>query len=82
MERYDDDRKRLSELAKTPVLLMWAPEDNVFLIEYANRLKQLLPHPERPILFDRAGHFLQDDRGSDIVAAMIPFLERALKGLR
>jgi pimeloyl-ACP methyl ester carboxylesterase len=73
---------RLGELAKTPILLMWAPEDNVFPIEYANHLKQLLPHAEGPILFDRAGHFLQDDRGSDIVSAMIPFLKRALRGER
>jgi|SRR5271156_2750336 len=73
-------QRRLGELAKVPVLLIWAPEDNVFPIEYANRLKELLPHAEGPILFDRAGHFLQDDRGSDIARAMIAFLQGALKG--
>lgn len=73
-------QNRLGELSKTPVLLIWAPEDNVFPIEYANRLKELLPHAEGPILFDRAGHFLQDDRGSEIAAALLPFLELALKG--
>lgn len=69
-------QQRLPQLAKTPTLLMWAPEDAVFPIEYANRLKQLLPHAEGPVLFDRASHFLQDDRGPEIVAAMIPFLKR------
>jgi len=73
-------QRRLGELAKVPVLLIWAPEDNVFPIEYANRLKELLPHAEGPILFDRAGHFLHDDRGSDIARAMIAFLQGALKG--
>jgi len=71
-------QRRLPELGKVPTLLLWAPEDNVFPIEYANRLKELLPHAEGPILFDRAAHFLQDDRGADLVAAMIPFLNRAV----
>ena len=70
---------RLHELAQVPTLLVWAPEDNVFPIEYANRLKELLPHAEGPILFDRTGHFLQEDRGSDIGKAIIPFLQRTLK---
>ena len=72
-------QRRLPELAGVPTLLLWAPEDNVFTIDYANRLKELIPHAEGPILFDRAAHFLQDDRGPDLVAAIIPFLRRALE---
>ena len=71
-------QRRLPELAKTPILLLWAPGDAVFPIEYANRLKQLLPHAEGPILFDRASHFLQDDRGPYLVAAIITFLNRTV----
>ena len=70
-------QRRLPELHDVPTLLVWAPEDNVFPIEYANRLKELLPRAEGPLLFDRAGHFLQDDRGPEIVAASIPFLQRS-----
>ena len=70
-------QRRLPELARTPTLLLWAPEDAVFPIEYANRLKELMPHAEGPILFERASHFLQDDRGPDLVAAIIPFLNSA-----
>lgn len=70
--------RRLGDLARTPTLLLWAPEDNVFPIEYANRMKQLLPHAEGPVLFDRAAHFLQDDRGPDLAAAIIPFLNRTV----
>ncbi len=73
-------QRRLGELASVPTLLMWAPEDNVFPIEYCNRMKELIPHAEGPILFDRAAHFLQDDRGPDIVAAIIPFLARVAGG--
>lgn len=72
-------QRRLPEVAKVPTLLLWAPEDNVFTIQYANRLKELLPHAEGPILFDRAAHFLQDDRGPDLVAAIVPFLKRTLE---
>jgi len=71
-------QRRLPELAKVPTLLLWAPEDNVFPIDYVDRLKQLLPHAEGPILFDRAAHFLQDDRGRDLVAAIVPFLNRTV----
>jgi pimeloyl-ACP methyl ester carboxylesterase len=69
---------RLPELKDIATLLMWAPEDAVFPIEYAHRMKELLPHAEGPILFDRASHFLQDDRGPDLVASIIPFLDRAV----
>jgi pimeloyl-ACP methyl ester carboxylesterase len=68
--------RRLPELAHTPVLLLWAPEDEVFPIETANRMKELLPHAEGPVLFDRARHFLQDDRGPDLAAAIVEFLKR------
>jgi len=71
--------RRLPELAKIPILLLWAPEDNVFPIEYAHRLKELLPHAEGPILFDKAAHFLQDDRGPDLARATVEFLQRTLE---
>jgi len=66
--------RRLPELASTPVLLPWAPGDEVFPIEFAHRLKELLPQARGPIEFDRARHFLQDDRGPDLAAAMVGFL--------
>jgi pimeloyl-ACP methyl ester carboxylesterase len=71
-------QQRLPELAHVPIQLLWAPEDEVFPIETCNRLKQLLPHAEGPILFERARHFLQDDRGPDIAAAICNFLRRVL----
>ena len=71
-------QSRLGELAETPIQLVWAPEDPVFPIEYCQRLQELLPHAEEPVLFDRASHFLQDDRGPDIVTTIISFLDRVL----
>ena len=70
--------RRLPELAGTPALLLWAPEDEVFPLEFAQRLKELLPHAEGPIAFDRARHFLQDDRGSDLARATVEFLDRTV----
>lgn len=70
--------RRLPELHGVPTQLLWAIEDNVFTLEYAERLKQLLPHAEGPILFDRAAHFIQDDRGPEVVAAIVPFLDRTV----
>jgi len=68
--------RRLPELASKPTLLLWAPADEVFTIAFGNRLKELLPHAEGPITFDRARHFLQDDRGPDLAAAIVEFLNR------
>ena len=70
--------RRLPELAGTPVLLLWAPEDEVFPIETANRMKEVLPHAEGPVLFENARHFLQDDRGPDLAKAACEFLNRTL----
>ncbi len=65
---------RLSELASTPVLLLWAPGDEVFPIAFGHRLKEMLPHAQGPVEFDRARHFLQDDRGTDLAASVVEFL--------
>lgn len=71
--------RRLPELADVPALLVWAPADDVFPIEFATSLKELLPRAEGPILMDRARHFLQDDRGPDIAREIVGFLDRKLK---
>ncbi len=70
--------RRLPELINVPTILLWAPEDNVFPIEYANQLKELLPHAEGPITFDKAAHFLQDDRGPDIARVIVEFMNRTV----
>jgi pimeloyl-ACP methyl ester carboxylesterase len=69
-------QNRLPELVSTPVLLLWAPGDEVFGMEFAHRFKELIPHAEGPITFDRARHFLQDDRGADLAQAIVEFLGR------
>lgn len=71
--------RRLPELTQIPTLLLWAPADEVFPLEFGHRLKELLPHAEGPISFDRARHFLQDDRGPDLARAMVEFLNRTVK---
>jgi haloalkane dehalogenase len=71
--------KQLPRLAKTPILVIWGVDDPVFNVEYRDHMMKLLPHAEGPINFDNASHFLQDDRGPDIVKAIIPFLDRVVK---
>jgi pimeloyl-ACP methyl ester carboxylesterase len=70
---------RLHEFSETATLIVWGTDDPVFDVSYRDRLKQLFPHAEGPVNFDRASHFLQDDRGADIVGAMLPFLDRWVK---
>jgi haloalkane dehalogenase len=71
-------QSQLPRLAQTPIQLLWAPEDQVFPIEYARRLKALLPHAEDIKTFDKAAHFLQDDRGPDLAAEIADFLDRTV----
>jgi len=70
--------RRLPELADVPVQLIWAPEDEVFPLEFADRLKEFLPHAQGPAIFDNARHFLQDDRGRDIALEILRFLNDRL----
>jgi pimeloyl-ACP methyl ester carboxylesterase len=71
-------QSQLPRLADIPIQLIWAPEDQVFPIEYADRLKALLPHAEGPKTYDKAAHFLQDDRGPEIAADLVAFLDRTV----
>jgi len=70
--------RRLPELAGVPALLLYGTEDSVFNLPYAERLKELLPNAEGPHPFDRADHFMQDDRGPDIAKAIVEFLDRTV----
>jgi pimeloyl-ACP methyl ester carboxylesterase len=70
--------RRLPELRDVPAILFWGRQDSVFGESYANRLQELLPNAEGPIAFDHADHFMQDDRGAAIAAAIVEFLDRRL----
>jgi len=70
--------RRLPELATTPTLLLWGREDSVFGQRYADRLKELLPHAEGPLAVEGADHFMQDDRGPEIAAVLVSFLDRTV----
>ena len=53
-------------------------QDSVFGKPYADRLKELLPHAEGPLAIEGADHFMQDDRGPEIAAAIVDFLDRTV----
>jgi pimeloyl-ACP methyl ester carboxylesterase len=72
-------QSHLKDLARMPTLIMWGVDDPVFDTGYRDRLMQLLPHAEGPLNYDCASHFLQDDRGADLVKDFIPFLDRVVK---
>jgi len=65
------------------MLLLWGSQDEVFPVEqHGARMKQFFPHAEGPIVLDRCRHFMQDDQGPEIVAAMIEFFNRRLGARR
>ena len=69
---------QLPRLASTPIQLHWAPEDQVFPIEYGQRLKALPPHAEAIRTFDKAAQFLQDDRSPELAVEIVDFLNRTV----
>lgn len=72
--------RRLPELKDVPTLLLYAVQDSVFGVEYANRLKERLPNAEGPIAIEGSDHFMQDDKGSEIAGLIVDFLKRHLPG--
>jgi haloalkane dehalogenase len=72
IEALRDDRR--------PALTMWAESDPIFPRErFAHQLGEILPAAGEPLTIERAGHFLQEDRGewigrmvADWLAAVTP----------
>jgi haloalkane dehalogenase len=59
-----------------PALLVWGREDEVFdAATFVPRFKRLLPHAEGPLMVT-GRHFLQEDSGPEIAAAIAAFLAR------
>jgi pimeloyl-ACP methyl ester carboxylesterase len=69
---------RLPEIGSAPALLLWGTEDSVFGKSYADRLKELIPHAEGPFPIEGADHFIQDDRGPEVAARIVEFVNRTL----
>src|SRR5258707_14060475 len=46
--------QRLPELTNVPTLLLWAPGDEVFPLEFGQRLNELVRHAQGPLPFDKS----------------------------
>lgn len=61
---------------KLPALLIWGREDEVFdAATFVPRFQRLLPHAEGPVMVT-GRHFLQEDSGPEIAAAIAAFLTK------
>lgn len=76
LHRFEWLERELSR-SRLPTLIVWGREDEVFdAVTFAARFKTLLPHAEGPVMVT-GRHFLQEDSGPEIAAAIIDFLRRA-----
>jgi haloalkane dehalogenase len=66
-------RDALREWRK-PTLVVWGGEDIVLSPRIAEGLVELIPGAEGPVILDGASHFLQEDRPSELAAAVSDFL--------
>jgi haloalkane dehalogenase len=58
---------------RRPLLMLWGADDPVLPPSVGERFASALGR-EAPRVFDRAGHFLQEDRGEDVGAAIADWL--------
>ena len=59
-----------------PTLMLWGEQDPVLPPKLGEAFASALGQPS-PRLFERAGHFLQEDRGEDIGSAIVEWLGAA-----
>jgi len=71
-------RRVRTELAswQEPVLVLFSTEDVIFTLEVGRRFVEAIPGAETLQTIDGAGHFLQEDRGEEVGAALTSFLQR------
>jgi haloalkane dehalogenase len=61
---------------RKPALVVWGAEDSVLRPEIAQRIVELIPGAEGPVLLEGASHFLQEDRPQELAAAVCDFIDR------
>ena len=64
-----DIERRLPELADRPALLVWPTKDVAFRDSARRRWEQLFPN-HHTVILEGAGHYIQEDAASEIVAAI------------
>lgn len=59
-----------------PALVLFSTEDVIFTVDVGQRFAEAIPGAEPLQTIPGAGHFLQEDRGEDVGAAIAAFLRR------
>jgi haloalkane dehalogenase len=57
-----------------PTLIVWGASDTALPPALADEFAQLIPGAGEPVVLEGAGHFLQEDRPDELVAAILRFL--------
>jgi cis-3-alkyl-4-acyloxetan-2-one decarboxylase len=70
MSRVEDDLSRLD----VPAEILWGSKDPVFGKRLAWAFSEVLPSHPRPVFFDHAGHYLQEDAPDLVVPRVASFL--------
>jgi haloalkane dehalogenase len=61
---------------QNPALVLFSTEDPIFSVDVGRRFAETIPGAEPLQTIDGAGHFLQEDRGEEVGAAIAAFLRR------
>ncbi len=70
----EESGRRLSEFADRPAMLIWGLRDFVFDAHFLRGFEQRLPNAQS-LIFDDAGHYVLEDKASQIVPRVRTFLD-------
>ena len=60
---------------QTPTLIMWGDGDPYAPLDFAKKLKDDIPNSELYVVL-RSGHYIQEERGEDVRAALKEFIDK------
>jgi haloalkane dehalogenase len=75
---YIDEIRRELETWDVPITVIWSDGDMAWKPDEGARIAQMVPDGEF-YLVRNAGHFLQEDAGSEVAARLIRFLDKRVK---
>ena len=80
LQKFDNDR--LLEISKEytslshPVLIIWGDNDTLIPLTHYEQFINDFPYSDRCLITD-CGHIPQEEKGPEVLAAMLPFLDKA-----
>lgn len=83
LQRFDNQRLaemccQYASLSTSPILIIWGDHDNLIPVSHYEKFLKDFPHADK-VLINQCGHIPQEENPQAVLAAILPFLEKASK---